>query len=152
MAKRKGSRGGRIIFTLLLIAALCGAGFSGYMLFSELSEYSSGKAAWGGEDPIWYGFTQFTGNCYVHAVCLEALLEYYGYTYQEIWVTHIDDGRPPHYWVIVDMGGYWRHVDATPGVAHSKYSLMTDEQRYETLYRSDYGQRDWDRSLWPACE
>ena len=46
MAKRKGSRGGRIFFTLLLIAALCGACFSGYMLFSELSEYSSGKAAY----------------------------------------------------------------------------------------------------------
>ena len=114
--------------------------------------YSSGNAAWGGDDPIWYGFTQFTGNCYVHAVCLEALLEYYGYTYQEIYTTHMDGGRPSHYWVIVDMGGYWRHVDATPGSAHSRYSLMTDEQRYETLYRSDYGQRDWDRSLWPACE
>lgn len=114
--------------------------------------YSSGNAAWGGDDPIWYGFTQFTGNCYVHAVCLEALLEYYGYTYQEIYTTHMDGGRPSHYWVIVDMGGYWRHVDATPGSAHSRYSLMNDEQRYETLYRSDYGQRDWDRSKWPACE
>lgn len=113
---------------------------------------SGGESAWGGDDPVWYGFTQFTGNCYVHAVCLEALLEYYGYTYQEIYVTHMEGGRPSHYWVIVDMGGYWRHVDATPGVSHSKYSLMTDEQRYETLYRSDYGQRDWDRSLWPACE
>ena len=25
------------------------------------------SSSWGGDDPVWYGFTNWTGNCYVHA-------------------------------------------------------------------------------------
>ena len=96
----------------------------------------------GGEDPIWYGFTNKVGDCLVHALCLQALLTRKGYEAQLIWVTN-----KTHYWVIVNLDGVWRHIDATPSTRHNKISLMTDEQRYEHLQG-----RDWDRSAWPKCE
>ncbi|MCM1541253.1 MAG: hypothetical protein NC121_08325 [Blautia sp.] len=96
----------------------------------------------GGEDPVWYGFTNKSGNCLVHALCLQSLLTRKGYETQLIWVTNRS-----HYWLIIHLDGVWRHIDATPGRLHTKYSLMTDEQRYSILQG-----RDWDRSAWPACE
>lgn len=97
---------------------------------------------WGGDDPVWYGFNQRSGNCYVHALCLQRLLSYYGYETKLIWVTN-----KTHYWLVINLGGVWRHIDPTPSNTHSRYSLMTDEMRYETLRG-----RDWDREKWPACE
>lgn len=97
--------------------------------------------SWGGDDPVWYGFTQWVGNCYVHNLCLRALLSYYGYETNLIWVT--DES---HYWLQINLGGTWYHIDATPGPVHPRYSLMTDEQRLETL-----GGRVWDTTQWPAC-
>ncbi len=105
-------------------------------------QYSSD---WGGNDPVWYGFQTKKGNCYVHALCLQALLTEKGYNTQLIWVTD-----KTHYWLIIELDRKWYHIDATPGVLHSKYSLMTDEQRYETLMK-DERYRDWDRSAWPKC-
>lgn len=99
------------------------------------------NANWGGADPVWYGFSNKLGNCLVHAVCLQALLSRKGYETQLIWVTDRS-----HYWLIIHLPEGWRHIDATPGTRHSKYSLMTDEQRYSILQG-----RDWDRSAWPAC-
>lgn len=96
---------------------------------------------WGGDDPVWYGFTKKTGNCYVHALCLKALLDVKGFETQVIWVTD-----KSHYWLIIKLDGVWRHIDATPGSVHSRYSLMTDEQRLATL-----SGRDWERSQWPSC-
>lgn len=96
----------------------------------------------GGADPVWYGFTNKSGNCLVHALCLQSLLTRKGYETQLIWVTNRS-----HYWLIIHLDGKWRHIDATPGNWHTKYSLMTDEQRYSILQG-----RDWDRSAWPACE
>ena len=96
----------------------------------------------GGEDPVWYGFTNKSGNCLVHALCLQSLLTRKGYETQLIWVTD-----KSHYWLIINLDGVWRHIDATPGTLHSKYSLMTDEQRYSILQG-----RNWDRSAWPKCE
>lgn len=98
-------------------------------------------SSWGGDDPVWYGFTKWVGNCYVHNLCLNALLQYYGYETQLIWVTD-----QSHYWLIINLGGTWYHIDATPGPVHPRFSLMTDEQRLWTL-----GGRTWDTSKWPAC-
>lgn len=110
--------------------------------------------SWGGEDPIQFGFTKKHGNCYVHALCLQALLEYKGYETQLIWVTAPEVAVESHYWILIKLDGRWWHIDATPGPTHSKYSLMNDGQRYETLLREINGemvQRDWDRTKWPAC-
>lgn len=96
----------------------------------------------GGTDPVWYGFTNKSGDCLVHALCLQSLLTRKGYETQLIWVTD-----KSHYWLIIKLDGVWRHIDATPGTRHTKYSLMTDEQRYSILQG-----RDWDRSAWPACD
>ncbi|MBQ4600994.1 MAG: transglutaminase domain-containing protein [Oscillospiraceae bacterium] len=104
-------------------------------------EYISYSTNWGGDDPVWYGFKNRSGNCYVHAKCLQDMLEYRGYSTKLIWVTD-----KSHYWVLVYIDGHWRHIDATPGVRHTKYSLMTDEQRHETLQG-----RDWDRDNWPEA-
>lgn len=97
---------------------------------------------WGGDDPVWYGFTRRVGNCYVHALCLQALFDEKGIESQLIWVTD-----KSHYWLIVKIGDTWRHIDATPGTRHTRYSLMTDQQRFWTL-----SGRDWDRESWPKCE
>ena len=99
---------------------------------------------WGGDDPVWYGFTNRNGNCYVQAVCLKALYEAKGYECQLAWVTN-----KTHYWVIVKTPeGKWRHIDATPGDMHLSMGLMTDKQRQITLS----GGRTWDKSQWPACD
>lgn len=99
---------------------------------------------WGGGDPVWYGLTTQEGNCYVFATVLQRLLEEKGYTCQLIWVT---DDYSPHYWVLINLNGVWRHIDATPATLHMTYDLMTDEQRLETL-----SGRTWDRSQWPPAE
>ena len=96
---------------------------------------------WGGDDPVWYGFTQWVGNCYVHAVCLKALLDYYGYENRMIWVED-----QSHYWLIIRLDGQWYHIDATPGPIHPTYSLMNDQQRLDTL-----SGRKWDFDQWPSC-
>ena len=113
---------------------------------------------WGGADPskgtpeasyvyVWYGFKNKSGNCYVHALCLEALLKEKGFETQLIWATD-----KSHYWNIVKIDGKWYHIDATPGNRHTKYSLMNDFERYETLYiPEEKRQRDWDRTKWPRC-
>ena len=112
----------------------------------EIRDYVRNKIKyshdWGGNDPVWFGFTTKKGNCYVHALCLQVLLEAKGYETNLIWVTD-----KSHYWLQVNLDGVWKHIDATPGVRHTKYSLMNDEQRYECLQG-----RDWDRSQWPPCE
>lgn len=96
----------------------------------------------GGDDPVWHGFTVRSGDCLVHALCLQSLLTRKGYETQLIWVTD-----KSHYWLIIKLGDVWRHIDATPGDRHTKYSLMTDKMRYSILQG-----RNWDRSAWPACE
>ena len=97
---------------------------------------------WGKPDPVWFGFKNKKGNCYVHAMCLQELLEAKGYQTKLIWVTDHS-----HYWNLIKINGVWKHIDATPGTRHTKYSLMNDEQRLETLQG-----RKWDTSQWPACE
>lgn len=97
---------------------------------------------WGGEDPVWFGFTRRAGNCFVHAQCLKALFDYKGIENQLIWVTN-----KSHYWLLVKIGDGWKHIDPTPGTRHSRYSLMNDEQRLATL-----SGRTWDTDQWPACE
>ena len=97
---------------------------------------------WGGDDPICYGFNEKNGNCYVHARCFQALLRAKGYETMLIWVKD-----QTHYWNLVKIDGVWRHKDSTPGTQHERYSIMTDEMRYDTL-----SGRDWDRTKWPAAE
>lgn len=106
---------------------------------------------WGGDDPTWFGFNRKHGNCYVHAMCLQDLLEYKGWETQLIWVTKPASYYESHYWLLIKIDGQWKHIDATPSTMHGKYSLMNDAQRYETLVRNGV-QRDWDRTMWPACE
>lgn len=96
---------------------------------------------WGGDAPVWYGFTNKVGNCYVHALCLKALFDLKGIENQLIWVTN-----KSHYWLIVKIDGIWLHIDPTPSALHGKYSLMNDAMRYSTL-----SGRNWDRTQWPAC-
>lgn len=102
--------------------------------------YSSGSD-WGGDDPVWYGFTSKRGNCYVHALCYQELLTEKGYNTQLIWVTD-----KSHYWILVETEDGWKHIDPTPGPLHNRYNLMSDKQRLETL-----SGRKWDTSLWPEC-
>lgn len=105
----------------------------------ETIRYST---SWGGDDPVWYGLTNSSGNCYVHALTLQALLDVKGYETQLIWVRN-----KTHYWLVINLGEVWRHIDSTPSAQHKKISLMTDEQRLAQL-----NGRDWDFELWPACE
>lgn len=121
------------------MAAKCGNDPMSIKIFvRDLIMYTSYD---GGTDPIWQGFKNKSGNCLVHAKCLQAILEYKGYRTKLIWVTD-----KSHYWLLIDMGGYWRHIDATPGPSHGATGLMTDEERLATLRG-----RVWDTSAWPAC-
>ena len=103
------------------------------------------SASWGEPDPTWHGFTTWSGNCYVHAFCLQDLLEAKGYETQLIWTQD-----KSHYWVLVNLeslGMGWRHMDATPSEQHVRILYMTDYQRHENL-----DGRNWDRTLWPKAE
>lgn len=104
--------------------------------------YISYTTNYGGGDPVWFGFNEWHGNCYVHAKCFQALLTEKGYTSQLIWTTD-----KTHYWLQVYLNGKWVHMDPTPSRTHGRYSIMNDAQRYETL-----SGRDWDRSAWPTCD
>lgn len=111
----------------------------------EIRDYCRNKIryshSYGDGEPIWYGFNNWNGNCYVHAMCFQALLKEKGYTTQLIWVTD-----KSHYWNLVKINGTWRHMDSTPDSNHRKISIMTDEQRLSTLKG-----RDWDHEAWPAA-
>ncbi len=98
--------------------------------------------SWGGDDPIWYGFKNHNGNCYVHAMCFQSLLREKGFETRLIWTT-----CKTHYWNQVKINGQWKHMDTTPSNLHERYSIMSDAQRLETL-----SGRTWDRAAWPACE
>lgn len=113
----------------------------------KLRDYVRGNigynSQWGGDDPVWFGFKNKAGNCYVHALCLDALLQYYGYETQLIWVKD-----KTHYWLLINLEDVgWRHIDPTPSQLHGRYSLMTDAQRQSTL-----SGRKWDTTAWPAAE
>ena len=97
---------------------------------------------WGGEDPVWHGFTTRGGNCYVHAMCLKSIFDLKGIENQLIWVTD-----KSHYWLLVKIDGAWKHIDPTPSLLHGRFSLMNDAQRKSTL-----SGRLWDTAAWPACE
>lgn len=112
-------------------------------IFSWMQDKFTYNHSWGDGDPVWYGFTKWKGNCYVHAYCLQVILLEKGYDARIIWTTD-----QTHYWVILEVEeGVWRHLDATPGEVHSRYGLMVDWQRSSTL-----SGRTWDRSAWPAAE
>lgn len=96
---------------------------------------------WGGDTPVWYGFKNKTGNCYVHALCLQALFNEKGIENMLIW-----DTDKSHYWNLVKIDGQWKHIDSTPSRPHTTHSLMNDKERYETLISGN-----WDRSQWPVC-
>lgn len=113
----------------------------------KLRDYVRGNigynSQWGGDDPVWFGFKNKAGNCYVHALCLDALLQHFGYETQLIWVKD-----KTHYWLLINLEGIgWRHIDPTPSQLHGRYSLMTDAQRQSTL-----SGRKWDTTAWPAAE
>ncbi len=99
---------------------------------------------WGGDDPVAYGFTKWRGNCMVHAMCLQALLDYFGYENDLIWLMPY---FTPHYWNIVKIDGVWYHIDSTPAVSHQKYSLMNNQQRLSTLKG-----RRWEVDKWPQIK
>ena len=107
-----------------------------------LRKYIGYSTSWGGEDPVWFGLNKNGGNCYVHALCLQTLLEYKGYETQLIWSTD-----KTHYWVLVKVREGWRHLDSTPSPQHDMIVLVTDEVRKKYL-----DGRVWDFENWPACD
>ena len=114
--------------------------------YEDIRKYVSSKIKynnnWGGDDAIWYGLTNYAGNCYVHALIYQRLLEKAGYQVKLIWTTD-----KTHYWNLVLINGVWRHSDATPGSKHSMISAETDEVRLAHLQG-----RDWDHSQWPEAK
>ena len=98
--------------------------------------------SWGDDDPVWYGLTNGTGNCYVHALILQKALNKEGFKNMLIHTTD-----KSHYWNLVYADGVWRHYDSTPG-SHSTGPL-TD---IEKLNSTGMNGRTWDRSSYPAAE
>lgn len=110
---------------------------------SAVREHIKYNSNWGGNDPVWYGLTEWKGNCYVHASVLNRLLEKAGYQNRIIYLTD-----QSHYWNLVSVGGVWRHLDGTPSPNHT-LGLLTDEQK---LADPGVHQKTWDREAWPAAE
>lgn len=92
---------------------------------------------WGGSDAVWYGLTNYTGNCYVHAVLVQKALNKAGITNRLIYTTD-----RTHYWNLVYQNGKWRHYDATPG-GHL-LGPATDEEK---LNSSSMHGRKWSSSF-----
>ena len=86
---------------------LAGKSVSG--IISEVRNRIKYNSNWGGDDPIWYGLTNYSGNCYVHAMIVKKALDKQGIRNQLIYVTDRS-----HYWNLVYQDGKWRHYDATP--------------------------------------
>ena len=86
---------------------LAGKSVSG--IISEVRSRIKYNSSWGGDDPVWYGLTNYTGNCYVHAMIVKKALDKQGIKNQLIYVTD-----KSHYWNLVYQNGKWRHYDATP--------------------------------------
>ena len=138
------------------IAEMCGNDFQAMREMVQNITYVT--AEYGGDDPVWVGFTTWRGNCYVHALCYKALLDYYGYENQIIHCNDLADGPYySHYWNLVfttrdGVEGWW-HTDGTPGPLHGPTpTLASDAERYATLqngYENLYV-RDWNRDEWPA--
>ena len=93
---------------------------------------------WGGTYPVWYGLTNFQGNCYVYANVLKALLDAKGYQTKLIWVND-----KSHHWVMVYDEGKWWHSDAQCDRGLVK---GTDKDMLVCT-----GGREWDRSAWPEA-
>jgi hypothetical protein len=96
---------------------------------------------WGGDDPVWYGLTTNTGNCYVHALIFQKALNKAGITNRLINV--IDK---THYWNLVYINGIWRHYDTTPGT--HLIGPATDDQKF---YSAAMRGRNWDRNAYPKA-
>ena len=138
------------------IAEQCGNDFEAMRATVQNIVYVT--AEYGGDDPVWVGFSTWRGNCYVHALCYKALLDYFGYENQIIHCNDLADGPYySHYWNLVyttrdGVEGWW-HTDGTPGPLHGPTpTLANDAERYKTLqngYQNLYV-RDWDRDEWPA--
>ena len=119
------------------------AGKDSVGLAQAVREQIGYNSNWGGDDPIWYGLTVGSGNCYVHAVILQQVLNRAGYENQIIY--RLDRG---HYWNLVKVGGVWRHLDGTPSVNHT-LGLLTDDEKWNDVGLHGIG---WDKTKWPAAE
>ena len=99
------------------------------------------SSSYGNNDPIWYGLTNGSGNCYVHATILQVMLQRAGYSNQLIWLKDRS-----HYWNLVSFDGGWWHLDSTPSGNHSKV-FLSDAQK-----AADAGLHGkmWDTNAWPA--
>ncbi len=105
---------------------------------SQHIKYSSStnrSEIWG----AWMGFTQLRGDCYVHAAALNMMLQRAGYSCRIVAATNYG-----HYWNLVNIGGTWRHLDAT----YKGLGLMNDEERKATLKNG----MDWNRDAYPKAE
>lgn len=117
------------------------AGKSILGMTSTIKSVISYNSSWGGDDPIWYGLTYNSGNCYVHALLLQKALTKAGITNRLI---HVFDKT--HYWNLVYSGGVWRHYDSTPG-SHI-VGPATDTEKFNSAAMRG---RDWDRSAYPVA-
>ena len=100
---------------------------------SEVNEYVKHligySSSWGDNDPVWYGLTNYRGNCYVHALVLQAILQAKGY---QVLIIHTTDNS--HYWDLVNLGnGKWCHSDATPGNLQEGIICSNDTERINML-------------------
>ena len=99
------------------------AGKSVQGMVSTIKNKIGYNSSWGGDDPVWYGLTNYSGNCYVHALLVQKALNKAGITNKLIYTTD-----RTHYWNLVYQNGVWRHYDATPAGGHETGPL-TDEQK-----------------------
>lgn len=113
-----------------------------YGIVKTIREKIAYNYNWGENDPVWYGLTNYKGNCYVHALLVKKALDKMNIENLLIYATD-----KYHYWNLVNIGGVWRHYDSTPG-GH----IIGPATDSEKLSSSSMKGRTWNTDAFPKAE
>lgn len=107
-----------------------------------IHRYVGYGTSWGGDDPVWYGLTNRRGNCYVHALIMQEMLNRAGIENMLIYTT-----TRGHYWNLAKTSKGWYHADAMQ-LKGSPPLVCNDETKMAYLLQRPWG--IWDTSKFPA--
>ncbi len=94
-------------------------------------------------------FTQRGGDCYTYFAAAKALLNMAGI--DNIEVDKVNTSRSRHYWLLVDLGDGWYHLDPCPrkGDAPDNSFMLTDAE-LDAYSKAHDDSNPFDPTLYPA--
>lgn len=103
-------------------------------------------------DAAYHGFTLRRGDCYQYYAVTKALLDRCGI--ENLMVKRTEKATTKHYWLLVNVGSGWYHMDTTPHHIRSPFRcfMKTDKEVWDYAAgrvdgRKDY--YDFDTELYP---